>query len=127
MTKYTIRGDVPSLWAHCCRVYHVNGVKRSVHFNGILAMYYKSLPLCKKAGLTVGRLNVNYDTHLETGLVAVDGGGSGGGSGCGGGSGGGSGFGGGGLNRFSGHRVMSMVGAAFLGGAILGVALTRSK
>ena len=117
MTKYTIRGDVPSLWAHCCRVYHVNGVKRSVHFNGILAMYYKSLPLCKKAGLTVGRLNVNYEKHLEKDLVAVDGGGSGGDSG----------FGGGDLNRFSGHRVISMVGAAFLGGAILGVALTRSK
>ena len=117
MTKYTIRDDFPSLWSHCCRVYHVNGVKRSVHFNGILAMYYKSLPLCKKAGLTVGRLNVNYEKHLETDLVAVDGGGSGGDSG----------FGGGDLNRFSGHRVISMVGAAFLGGAILGVALTRRK
>jgi putative glutathione S-transferase len=67
MTQLTIRKNFPALWHHCCRVYKVKGIKRAVQFPGILCMYYRSLPLVMKAGVTTGLLNVNYEQDLAAG------------------------------------------------------------
>eukprot|EP00943_MAST-04B_sp_MAST-4B-sp1_P005604 g5604.t1 len=68
MTRYTIREHFPSLWSHTCRLWCVvPTLKRAVHFNGILGMYYLSHPLIVKAGNTVGPLLENYEKRLEEG------------------------------------------------------------
>eukprot|EP00946_MAST-07B_sp_MAST-7B-sp1_P001138 g1138.t1 len=67
MTQFTIRRNFPALWQHCCRVYRIEGLERAVQFPGILCMYYRSLPLVKKAGVTTGLLNVDYEQDLVAG------------------------------------------------------------
>lgn len=67
MTQYTIRENFPGLWHHCCRVYRLKGIRRAIQFQGILCMYYKSLPLVKKAGITTGPLLTEYASRLSKG------------------------------------------------------------
>ena len=67
MTQFTIRKNFPALWHHCCRVYRIKGLDRAVQFPGILCMYYRSLPLVMKAGVTTGLLNSDYEHDLTAG------------------------------------------------------------
>ena len=100
MTQYTIREHCPSLWSHTRRLWRVvPALKRAVHFQGILAMYYLSHPLTVKAGNTVGPLLEGYEKRLEE-----------------------DGFGGN-----DGWRSFGMMTAVFVGGMVVGATFMARK
>lgn len=66
MTRSTIREGYPAVWNHCCRVYPL--VQGAVEMQGILCMYYLSVPLRVKAGITVPRVPVEFERNLAEGV-----------------------------------------------------------
>ena len=111
MTTATIRGGrFPTLWSHLCRVYRLPGIKSAVHFKGILAMYYFSVPLRVKAGITVAPLPSDFERQLALGWHQLALGGN---------------------NSEEGLSTkgldLGLLAAAFMGGLAVGVALSRTR
>lgn len=64
LTQKTIRNDYPHLWDHTRRVFQIPGVSRAVDLAGIRTTYYYSVPLAKKAGITVAGLPHDFERAL---------------------------------------------------------------